>query len=126
MGATFELFKSKKNKEYYWRLRHENGKIIADSGEGYKNKKDAIKGFESVMKNGPKAFRAYQRKSKARFILYRSKKNKKFYWRLVEITAAGNIIADSGQGYTTKASAKKGLNSVKRNAPDAPIVDLGK
>jgi len=61
--------------------------------------------------------------SKAKFELYRSKKNKRFYWRLVHITT-GDIIADSGQGYTAKASAKKGIRSVKKNVPGAPIVEV--
>ncbi len=62
--------------------------------------------------------------SKAKFELYQSKKDKKFYWRLIETTAAQNIIADSGQGYTAKPSAKKGIRSVQRNAPGAPIVEV--
>ena len=35
----------------------------------------------------------------------------------------GEIIAAS-QGYDTRASAKKGVESVKTNAPDAKVVDL--
>ncbi len=62
-------------------------------------------------------------KSKAKFELYKSKKNKKVYWRLVHITT-GDIIADSGQGYTAKASAKKGISSVRKNVPGAPIVEV--
>jgi uncharacterized protein len=36
--------------------------------------------------------------------------------------ANGEIIAAS-QGYETKASAEKGIESVKTNAPGAPVVD---
>jgi len=60
--------------------------------------------------------------SKAKFVLYKSKKDKKFYWRLRHRN--GRIIADSGQGYTTKPNAKKGIKSVKKNTPGAPIVTL--
>jgi uncharacterized protein len=35
----------------------------------------------------------------------------------------GEIIAAS-QGYETKASAEKGIESIKTNAPDAKVVDL--
>jgi uncharacterized protein YegP (UPF0339 family) len=38
-------------------------------------------------------------------------------------TANGEIIAAS-QGYDTKASAENGIESVKRNAPAAKVVDL--
>lgn len=54
MAATFELYKDKAG-EFRWRLRHDNGNIIADSGEGYKNKADAINGIESVKENAPGA-----------------------------------------------------------------------
>ena len=37
--------------------------------------------------------------------------------------ANGEIIAAS-QGYDTKAGAEKGIESVKTNAPSAPVVDL--
>ncbi|MGB8387470.1 YegP family protein [Mycobacterium sp.] len=37
--------------------------------------------------------------------------------------ANGEIIAAS-QGYETKASAEKGIDSVKTNAPDAKVEDL--
>jgi len=34
MGATFELYRDREG-QYRWRLRHDNGNILADSGEGY-------------------------------------------------------------------------------------------
>jgi len=37
--------------------------------------------------------------------------------------ANGEIIAAS-QGYETRASAEKGIESIKANAPDAKVVDL--
>jgi len=54
MAATFELFKDQAG-EYRWRLRHENGNIIADSGEGYTSKANAENGIESVKENAPDA-----------------------------------------------------------------------
>jgi uncharacterized protein len=50
MAAKFELFKDKAG-EYRWRLRHQNGNVIADSGEGYTTKSAALDGIESVKKN---------------------------------------------------------------------------
>lgn len=52
MAATFELYKGSAG-EFRWRLRHQNTNIIADSGEGYHNKADAINGIESVKENAP-------------------------------------------------------------------------
>jgi amphi-Trp domain-containing protein len=54
-GATFELYEDKAG-EWRWRLRHVNGNIIADSGEGYTAKANAEKGIESVKRNAPGAF----------------------------------------------------------------------
>ena len=41
-------------------------------------------------------------------------------WRLV--VSNGNIIADSGEGYSSKQGAKRGIESVKQNVPRARIV----
>lgn len=40
-------------------------------------------------------------------------------WRLV--VPNGNIIADSGEGYSSKQGAKRGIASVRRNAPAASV-----
>jgi uncharacterized protein len=45
--ATFELFKDRQG-QFRWRLRASNGKIIADSGEGYVQKADCQHGIDLV------------------------------------------------------------------------------
>jgi len=52
--ATFELFEDSGG-EYRWRLRHANGNIIADSGEGYASKQKARQGLRSVKETAPEA-----------------------------------------------------------------------
>ena len=52
MAAMFELYEDKAG-EFRWRLRHENGQIIADSGEGYITKANAKNGIQSVKENAP-------------------------------------------------------------------------
>jgi uncharacterized protein YegP (UPF0339 family) len=54
-----------------------------------------------------------------RFELYQDKADE-WRWRLV--VANGNIIADSGEGYTSKQGAKRGIESVKSSAPGAKVV----
>jgi uncharacterized protein YegP (UPF0339 family) len=56
--------------------------------------------------------------SRAHFEVYRDESDA-WRWRLVHRN--GNILADSGQGYTTKAAARKGVRSVKNNAAGAPV-----
>ena len=56
----------------------------------------------------------------AKFELYKDKKGE-FRWKL--IATNGQTIA-VGEGYTTKESAKNGIESVKKNAPAAAIVEI--
>jgi len=56
----------------------------------------------------------------AKFELYKDKKGE-FRWKL--IATNGQTIA-VGEGYTTKESAKNGIESVKKNAPSAGIVEI--
>jgi uncharacterized protein YegP (UPF0339 family) len=46
-AATFEVYKDKSG-EFRWRLRMQNTKVIASSGEGYKEKDSCLKAIESV------------------------------------------------------------------------------
>lgn len=48
--ARFELYEDAA-REWRWRLRHQNGNILADSGEGYSTKRAARNGIASVQKN---------------------------------------------------------------------------
>ena len=52
--AKFQLYKDKAG-EWRWRLRANNGRIIADSGEGYTKKQGCLHGIELVSTLGPDA-----------------------------------------------------------------------
>jgi uncharacterized protein len=54
----------------------------------------------------------------AKFELYKDAKGE-FRWRLV--ASNGQAIANGGEGYKTKESAKAGIESVKKNAATAPV-----
>ena len=45
----FHVYKDRRN-EYRWRLIAANGKVIADSGEGYSSKQSCKDGIELVKK----------------------------------------------------------------------------
>jgi len=47
MGLTFEVFRSR-NKQWRWRLRSVNGKIIANAGESYRRRIDCMAGIKLV------------------------------------------------------------------------------
>ncbi len=55
----------------------------------------------------------------AKFILFQGR-DRQYYFSLVATN--GEIIATS-EGYTTKQSAKNGIESVKRYAPVASVID---
>jgi len=52
--ATFEVYEDDAG-QWRWRLIHNNGNIVADSGEGYASKQKARQGIESVKSNAPGA-----------------------------------------------------------------------
>jgi amphi-Trp domain-containing protein len=57
--------------------------------------------------------------SLGRFEVFRDRASE-WRWRLVHRN--GNIIATSGEGYTSRQNALKGMRSVMKNAPDAEVV----
>lgn len=59
-------------------------------------------------------------RSLARFELFRDS-GEEWRWRLRHRN--GNIIATSGEGYTRKHNARKGLRSVIENAPQAEVTE---
>jgi uncharacterized protein YegP (UPF0339 family)/Zn-dependent protease len=111
--ATFELYEDSGG-EYRWRLRHDNGNIIADSGEGYASKSGARDAIERMQEYGPDA--DVLDVGQAAFELYEDA-SEEWRWRLRHRN--GNIIADSGEGYSSRSAAEDAVNSVKRNAPGA-------
>ncbi len=111
--ATFELYEDNRG-EYRWRLRHDNGNIIADSGEGYANRSGAREAIERIQSYAPEA--DVLDVGQAAFEIYEDAGGQ-YRWRLRHRN--GNIVADSGEGYGSRSAAEDAVNSVKRNAPGA-------
>jgi len=127
--ATFQVYEDNAG-EYRWRLRHVNGNVIADSGEGYTSKQNAKNGLESVKRNAPGGYVVDLSKdeeaeedggSNATFELFEDSGGK-WRWRLRHDN--DEIIGDGGQGYSSKQKCKQGLRSVKMNAPAAAVEDV--
>jgi uncharacterized protein YegP (UPF0339 family) len=103
--------------EWRWRLEHSNGNIMADSGEGYSTESgaedavDRVEGYvpdAKVADSGPSSFEVYEDEAG------------EWRWRLRHRN--GNVLADSGEGYTSRRDAIRGIESVKRNVPGAETV----
>ncbi len=127
--ATFELYEDNAE-EWRWRLVHDNGNIIADSGEGYDRIAGARNGLDSVVENAPGAHVVDQSNdeeapdeggSSATFELFEDSAEE-WRWRLVHDN--GEIIGDGSQGYASKQKCKQGLRSVKGNVRGAPVEEL--
>lgn len=52
--AVFEVYQDKRL-EWRWRMVASNGRIIADSGEGYVSKPNVLRAVKQVIKSTPKA-----------------------------------------------------------------------
>ena len=53
--SKFDYWQSKKNNEWYWHLKANNGQVIAVGGEGYKRKEDCTHGIDLVKQEAPGA-----------------------------------------------------------------------
>ncbi|MEQ1602204.1 MAG: YegP family protein [Methylophilaceae bacterium] len=109
MAGKFEL-KSAKNGDFHFSLLAGNGQIILQS-EMYKTRASAENGIESVKKNGS---------DEARFERLTSSNEKPYF----VLKAANHQIIGQSQMYESEASRDNGIESVKKNAPEAETVDL--
>jgi uncharacterized protein YegP (UPF0339 family) len=117
-NAEFEVYEDNSG-DHRWRLRHDNGNIIADSGEGYASKSGAEDAVERVTDYAPDAH--VLDIGSAAFEIYEDA-GEKWRWRLRHRN--GNILADSGQGYAERTGAEDGIHSVKRHAPNADTEEV--
>ena len=110
---------------FVFNLKAGNGEVIATS-EIYTTEAACMKGVESVRKNAAEAKFEDQTVAEAaavtnpKFELYTDKAGE-FRFRLKAHN--GEIIAAS-EGYKAKASCLNGIDSVRRNAPDAAVEKL--
>lgn len=103
-------------------LKATNGEVIATS-EVYASEKACLNGIASVKKNcvGEIEDQTVENLAKVKhpkFEVYTDKAGE-FRFRLKATN--GQIIATS-EGYKTMKSCLNGIDSIKRNAPEAPIV----
>lgn len=103
------VIKTAKNGQFYFNLKADNGQIILSS-EQYTTKSACNNGISSVKENS---------KLEERFDSKQST-NGKFYFNL---KARNGQIIGTSEMYETSAGRDNGINSVKKNAPDATIIE---
>ena len=108
---------------YMFNLKAGNGEIIATS-EVYSSLDACKNGVASVAKNAPVAaledqtVEGFATEKNPKFEVYADKRGE-FRFRLKATN--GQIIA-TGEGYKAKASCLKGIDSIRRNAPEAAVI----
>ena len=109
MAGKFEIFKDKAG-EFRFRLKAGNGQIILAS-ESYAKKQGAMTGIESVKKNASDDSR-YERKET------------KSGAQMFNLKAGNGQVIGTSESYNSGSARNNGIESVKKNAPEARIEDL--
>ncbi len=108
MAGKFELYNDKAG-EFRFRLKAGNGEIILAS-EGYKQRGSAENGIASVQTNAPDDDRYERKETKSGKHMFNLK------------STNGQVIGTS-ESYESASGRDNGIESVKRNAPDARTDD---
>ncbi len=117
------VIKETKDGKFAFNLKAGNGEVIAVS-ETYTALDTCKNGIESVKKNAVEAkledqtIEGYEAVTNPKFEIYKDKAGE-FRFRLK--ARNGEIIA-TGEGYKSKDGCKNGIDSIRRNAPDAEVV----
>ena len=112
-----------KNGGFRFNLKAGNGEVIATS-ETYSTDSACKAGIESVRKNAVEAkledqtVENFEKVTNPKFEVYQDKAGE-FRFRLK--ASNGEIIA-VGEGYKAKASCLNGIESIRKNAPEAEVV----
>ena len=120
MAGKFVVITAK-NGEYTFNLKASNGEVILAASETYTTMNACENGIASVKKNSGMHIEDQTRGEKLTNPKYELYKDKAGEFRFRLKASNGEIIGKS-EGYKAKASARKGIASIAKNAPDAPVV----
>ena len=117
------VIKKTSNSGFVFNLIARNGEVIGTS-QTYRSLKSAKNGIESVIFNRnsqveDQTLKEFETLSNPKWEIYTDKKGE-YRFRLKAMN--GEIILAS-EGYTTKTSAKNGIETVKKNCEPSEIVD---
>ncbi len=121
MAGKFVIKNAKNGVKF--NLHAGNGEIIASS-EVYSSKAACENGIESVRTNSAgeiedQTVEGFEVKTNPKFEIYKDKAGE-FRFRL---KARNGEIIVTGEGYASKDGCKNGIESIKKNAPEAKVVD---
>ena len=110
--AKFEVYQSGSKNEFRFRLKADNGQTILSS-EGYTTKASCLNGIESVKKNSSDPKRVITTKTPTKMFRF-------------SITAGNNQIIGTSQNYKSESGRNNGVESIKKNAAKAEVIEVKK
>jgi len=99
----------RKDGEYQFNLKAGNGQVILSS-QGYAGKPTCLNGIESVRKNS---------QDDSKFERKESSSGKPYF----NLKATNGQVIGNSEMYENVAACENGIESVKKNAPDATVED---
>jgi len=108
-ALKFEVYQDAK-KEYRWRLKTADDKVLATPGQGYQSKRYCEEAVEKFKNNVSS--------DKVKIEYYEDNK-KQSRWRM--IASNGQTVASSATGYATKDECMKAFDLIKREAKNAKV-----
>jgi len=121
--GKFEL-KQSKSGGYVFNLKATNGQVIA-GGQVYKTKKSCLAGINSIQVNAPVAaiedqtVEGYAAEKHPKFEVYTDKAGETRF----RLKAKNGQIIATGEGYKTKKACLNGIESIRKNAPGADVIE---
>ena len=103
------VISQRKNGEYQFNLKAGNGQVILTS-EGYTTLAACKNGIESVKKNS---------QEDARFERKEAKDGSPFF----NLKATNGQVIGKSEMYSSTAACENGIESVKKNAPEAEVIE---
>ena len=107
--GKFEIYKDKR-REFRFRLKAKNGQTIL-TGEVYASKSGCENGIDSIRKNSI---------DDSRYDCLTSKSGKPYF----NLKAGNNQLIGNSQMYSSQKAMKNGIESVKKNASGAAVIEL--
>jgi len=108
-NSKFQYYKSKQDKQFYFRFLESEGVILLTS-EGYTNKASCENGINSVKANAPSEIR-YERHS-----------NNGHFW--FNLKAGNGEIIGKSKMFKSATDRDKGIETLKQEAPGASTAYL--
>lgn len=118
------VISKRSNGEFTFNLKAANGEVILSASQTYASQDGCEGGIDSVKKNAlvhveDQTKEGFEELTHPKYELYEDKAGE-FRFRLK--ARNGETIGRS-EGYKAKSSALNGIESVGKNAPDAPVVE---